>query len=190
MRLEFLEELKNNLDDTVETFLNEISTHFNKSKEEVEKAQDTRLNELREEECLYYVIDSDLETVYLQNLNNNIKFKETEISPEIKREVFTDCILRYKNGEYVWDKELTDKFMNTLVSAGELREIKEKFRQESKIEENAQDTRYNVLSHGDDHTILSYDGTKSVKVPNVLMPFGVDNKKVYIYKNGKFELKI
>ena len=49
MRLEFLEELKNNLDDTVETFLNEISTHFNKSKEEVEKAQDTRLNELREE---------------------------------------------------------------------------------------------------------------------------------------------
>ena len=31
---------------------------------------------------------------------------------------------------------------------------------------------------------------KIVKVPNVLMPFGVDNKKVYIYKNGKFELSI
>ena len=190
MRLEFLEELKNNLDDTVENFLDEISTHFNNFKEKVEMAQDTTVNELREEECLYYVIDSDLETVYLQNLNNNIKFKETDISPEIKKEVFTDCILRYKNGEYIWDKELTDKFMNTLVSAGEFNEIKEKFRQESKIEENAPDTCYNVVSHGDEHTILSYDGTKSVKVPNVLMPFGVDNKKVYIYKNGKFELCI
>ena len=190
IRLEFLEELKNNLDDTVETFLNEISIHFNNSKEEGVNEQDARLNELREEDCLYYIIDSDLEKVYLQNLNNNIKFEETEISPEIKREVFTDCILRYKNGEYIWDKELTDKFMNTLVSAGELSEIKEKFRKESKIEENASNTCYNVVSHGNEYTILSYDGTKTVKVPNVLMPFGVDNKKVYIYKNGKFELKI
>ena len=190
MRLEFLEELKNNLDDTVENFLNEISTHFNNSQEEVKKVQDAGVNNPREEECLYYVIDSDLETVYLQNLNNNIKFKETDISPEIKKEVFTDCILRYKNGEYIWDKELTDKFMNTLVSASELSKIKEEFTKEYNLEENAPDTCYNVVSHGDQHTILSYDGTKSVKVPNVLMPFGVDNEKVYIYKDGKFELCI
>jgi len=190
MRLEFLEELKNNLDNKVENFLNELSEHLNNSKDKLVNNQDTRLNQLREEDCLYYVIDSDLETVYLQNLNNNIRFKETDMSPEMKREVFTDCILRYKNGEYIWDKELTDKFMNTLVSAGELSKIKEEFTKESKIEENAPDTRYNVLSHGDEHTILSYNGTKIVKVPNALMPFGVDNKKVYIYKNGKFELSI
>ena len=190
MRLEFLEELKNNLDNKVENFLNELSAHLNNSKDKLVNNQDTRLNQLREEDCLYYVIDSDLETVYLQNLNNNIRFKETDMSPEMKREVFTDCILRYKNGEYIWDKEQTDKFMNTLVSASELSKIKEDFIKESKIEENAPDTRYNVISHGDEHTILSYDGTKTVKVPNVLMPFGVDNKKVYIYKNGKFELSI
>lgn len=190
MRLEFFEELKNNLDDKVENFLNELSTHLNNSKEKVVNNQDTRVNQLREEDCLYYVIDSDLETVYLQNLNNNIRFKETDMSPKIKKEVFTDCILRYKNGEYIWDKELTDKFMNSLVSASELSQIKEEFAKESKIEENALDTRYNVLSHGDEHTILSYNGTKTVKVPNALMPFGVDNKKVYIYKNGKFELSI
>ena len=190
MRLEFLQELKNNFDDKVENFLNELSANLNNSKEKVADNQDTRLNVLREEDCLYYVIDSDLETVYLQNLNNNIKFKETHISPEIKREVFTDCILRYKNGEYIWDKELTDKFMNSLVSASELSKIKEEVVKESNIEENAPDTHYNVLLHGDEHTILSYDETKTVKVPNVLMPFGVDNKKVYIYKNGKFELNI
>ena len=190
MRLEFLEELKNNLDDKVENFLNELSAHLNNSKEKNVDNQDTRLNELREEDCLYYEIDSDLETVYLQNLNNNIKFKETDMSPEMKREVFTDCILRYKNGEYIWDKELTDKFMNSLVSASELSKIKEKFTKEYNLEENAPDTRYKVVSHGEEHTILLYDGTKSVKVPNALMPFGVDNKKVYIYKNGKFELNI
>ena len=190
MKLEFLEELKNNLDDKVDEFLNEISEHLNNSKENISKEQDSRVNELREENCLYYVIDSDLETVYLQNLNNNIRFEETDLSPELKREVFTDCILRYKNGEYIWDKEMTDKFMNTLVSAGELSKIKEEFAKEYNLAENAPDIRYNVLTHEDEHTILSYDGTKSVKVPNVLMPFGVDNKKVYIYKNGKFELNI
>ena len=190
MRLEFLEELKNNLDDKVEKFLNELSAHLNNSKEKNVDYQDTRLNQLREEDCLYYVIDSDLETVYLQNLNNNIRFKETDMSPEMKREVFTDCILKYKNGEYIWDKELTDEFMNTLVSAGELSKIKEELAKQYNLEENDPDTRYNVLSHGDEHTILLYNGTKTLKVPNVLMPFGVDNKKVYIYKNGKFELSI
>lgn len=190
MKLEFLEELKNNLDDKVEDFFNEISAYLNNSKEKVSKEQDARLNELREENCLYYVIDSDLETVYLQNLNNNIRFKETDLLPELKREVFTDCILRYENGEYIWDKKMTDKFMDTLVSTEEFSKIKEDFIRESRIEENAPDTHYNVLSHGDEHTILSYNETKTVKVPNVLMPFGVDNKKVYIYKNGKFELSI
>lgn len=192
MKLNFFEEIKNNLDDRVENFINELAEQLKNSKEKVSNEQNARLNELREEDCLYYVIDSDSETVYLQNLNNNIKFKGTDLPSEIKKEVFTDCILRYKNGEYIWDKEMTDKFMNTLVSAGELSRIKEDFAQESRIQENAPNTNYNVLSHNDDYTILSYEnnGIKTVKVPNVLMPFGVDNKKVYIYKNGKFELYI
>ena len=59
----------------------------------------------------------------------------------------------------------------------------------TKLEPN---TKYNVLSHTDDYTILYYanNENKTVKVPNVLMPFGVDNQKVYIYKNGKFELNV
>ena len=191
MKLEFFENIKNNLDDKVEEFMNELSQHLNNHRDrEIECKKE--LNELREEDCLYYVIDSDLETVYLQNLNNNIKFEETDLSPEIKKEVFTDCILRYKNGEYIWDKKMTDKFMNTLVSASELNEIKEKFIVESNIQENDPKTNYYVVSHEDEYTILSYEnnGPKTVRVPNVLMPFGVDNKKVYIYKNGKFELYI
>ena len=37
LKIEFLEELKNNLDGKVENFLNEISTHLNNSKEKVSK---------------------------------------------------------------------------------------------------------------------------------------------------------
>ena len=52
----------------------------------------------------------------------------------------------------------------------------------------------NMLNYeeGKDYTILSYesDGMKEIKVPNVLMPFGVNNKKVYKFKEGKFELYI
>ena len=192
MKLNFLEEIKNNLDDKVENFIKELSEQLNNSKEKTQNEVKVRVNDLREEDCLYYVIDSDLETVYLQNLNNNIKFEEKDLPLEIRKEVFTDCILRYKNGEYIWDKEMTDKFMDTLVSAGEFSKIKEEFSQETQIEKNTPNTLYNVMSHNDEYTMLSYEhnGSKTIKVPNVLMPFGVDDKKVYIYKNGKFELYI
>ena len=190
MNLEFFKDITNNLDDKVESFISELTEKLNNSKEKLPEEQDGRLNELREEGCLYYVIDSDLETVYLQNLNNNIKFEEKDLPSEIKEQVFTDCILRYKNGEYIWDKEMTDKFMNTLVSAGEFSQIKENFAKETQIENNAPNTLYNVMAQNDEYTMLSYEKNKTVKVPNVLMPFGVSNKKVYIYKNGKFELYI
>ena len=190
MNLEIFKAITNNFDDKVESFISELTEKLNNSKDKLLEEQDIRLNKLREEDCLYYVIDSDLETVYLQNLNNNIKFEEKDLPSEIKKEVFTDCILRYKNGEYIWDKEMTDKFMNTLVSAGELNQIKEKFARETKIENNDSNMLYSVMSHNDEYTMLSYDYNKTVKVPNVLIPFGVDNKKVYIYKNGKFELNV
>lgn len=192
MKLNIFEEIKNNLDDKVENFIKELSEQLNNSKEKTQNEVKVRVNDLREEDCLYYVIDSDLETVYLQNLNNNIKFEEKDLSSEIKKAVFTDCILRYKNGEYIWDQEMTDKFMNTLVSAGEFSKIKEDFARETQIEKNAPNTLYNVMLHNDEYTMLSYEhnGSKTIKVPNVLMPFGVNNKKVYIYKNGKFELYI
>lgn len=193
MKLEFFQEIKDNFDNKVENFINELSEHLNDSKEKEisNDEQSTRLNSLREEDCLYYVIDSNLNEVYLRNLNNNISFNETNLPQEIKCQVFTDCFLRYKNGEYIWEKDLTEKFWDTLVSPSELEKIKENFIQESKIQENDPNTNYNVLSHEDDYTILSYDnGMKTIKVPNALMPFGVDDKKVYIYKNEKFELNV
>jgi len=188
LKLGFFEEIKDNLDNKVQDFMNKLSEHLEKSNQQNEK-----FNELREEDCLYYVIDSNLETVYLRNLNNNISFEETNLPQELKSQLFTDCFLKYKNGEYIWEKDLTQKFWDTLVTPKELEEIKEKFSQESKIEENNPNTRYNVLSHEDEnnYTILSYENeSKTIKVPNALLPFGVNDKKIYIYKDGKFELCI
>lgn len=194
MKLDFFEEVKNDLDTKVQKFLSELSENLDDYKEkQISNEQSERLNSLREEECLYHVIDSDLETVYLRNLNNNISFKEKDLPQELKRQLFTDCFLRYRNGEYVWEKELTEKFWDTLVTPKELENIKEKFSKENKIKENNPNTKYNVLSHEDenDYTILSYENeSKTIKVPNALLPFGVDDKKVYIYKDGKFELCI
>ena len=186
LNLEFLENIKNNLDNKVQDFMKELSEHLENSKETNES-----ISNLREEDCLYYVIDSNLETVYLKNLNNNISFEENDLPQELKSQLFTDCFLRYKNGEYIWEKDLTEKFWDTLVTPKELEEIKVKFKQESKIQENSPNTKYKVLSHEDEFTILSYENeTKTIKVPNALLPFGVNNKKVYIYKNEKFELCI
>lgn len=78
--------------------------------------QEKNVAQYREEDCLYYVIDSDLEVVHLKNLNNNKIFEETNLPDDIKKVVFKDCILRYKNGKYSWDKELTDKYMKSFES--------------------------------------------------------------------------
>jgi len=188
LKLDFFENIKNNLDNKIEEFINELSENL-----EISNQKNEKLKNLREEDCLYYVIDSNLDTVYLKNLNNNISFEEKNLPQELKNQLFTDCFLRYKNGEYIWEKDLTEKFWDTLVTPKELEEIKEKFIQESKIQENNLDTKYRAVEHEDekDYTILSYDNeNKTIKVPNALLPFGVDNKKVYIYKDGKFELCI
>lgn len=188
MNLNIFDEIKNNIDSKISDFISELSESLNGFKEKEE------INNNRDEECLYHVIDSDKETVYLQNLNTNITFKETDLPEEIKRNVFTDCFLRYRNGQYIWEKELTEKYWNTLVSPIEYQEIQEKFIKESEIQENNPNTKYFVKSYedGNDYTILSYEsnGIKEIKVPNVLMPFGVNNKKIYKFKEGKFELYI
>ena len=63
LNLDFLKEITNNLDDKVENFISELTENLNKFKEKSPEVQNTKLNELREEECLYYVIDSNEEKI-------------------------------------------------------------------------------------------------------------------------------
>ena len=47
------------------------------------------------------------------------------------------------------------------------------------------ETKYNVLWRRDDYTILKYKKGR-IKVPNVLLPYFMNDKSILYFKNGKF----
>lgn len=136
MKLEIFNKLANDIKENnlVENFMQELSRHIENSKEkeqrntinneeisnnnEIEKEnsleQQENLEQNREENCLYQVVDFSAKGIFLLNKNTNKIFEETEISQELKEQIQNDSILRYKNGEYVYEEELTEEFFNNL----------------------------------------------------------------------------
>ena len=136
MKLEIFNKLANDVKESnlVENFIQELSKYLENAKEKGEQnmnipnnnnesnneisnektlKQQEKLNQNREENCLYQVVDFSVNGVYLLNKNTNKIFEETEISQELKNQIH-DSILRYKNGEYVYEEELTEEFFNNL----------------------------------------------------------------------------
>ena len=144
MKLEIFNKLANDAKESnlVENFIQELSKYLENAKEKGEQKmnipnnnnesnneisnektlkQQENLNQNREENCLYQVVDFSVNGVYLLNKNTNKIIKkgdkakeETEISQELKNQIQNDSILRYKNGEYVYEEELTEEFFNNL----------------------------------------------------------------------------
>ncbi len=124
MKLDIFNNLKNDQKENnlVENFIQELSKHLEKTKDttdkNLEQQEEIKPKETqeknREEDCLYQVVDFSAKGVYLLNKNNNKIFEETEISQELKNQIQNDSILRYKNGEYIYEEELTEEFFNNL----------------------------------------------------------------------------
>lgn len=76
-------------------------------------------NSLKQEEQLYQVVEIGLGFAYLQNLTDNKVYKETDILQETLDRIGNDTILRYKNGQYVVEEELTEKFFDNLIDINE-----------------------------------------------------------------------
>ena len=129
MKLDIFNKLANDIKENnlVENFIQELSKQIENSKEKEQmntinndeinnnnEVQQESLEQNREENCLYQVVDFSAKGVYLLNKNNNKIFEETEISEELKNQIQNDSILRYKNGEYVYEEELTEEFFNNL----------------------------------------------------------------------------
>ena len=76
-------------------------------------------NKSREEGVLYQVVDRSLKGVYLQNMSNKKVFEETDIPKEILNIIENDYILRYKDGKYVIEKELTEEFFDNMTPIDE-----------------------------------------------------------------------
>lgn len=174
----------------VQNFIKELSNYLEKANNQISNRNDNSIkaNSLKQEDCLYQVVEMDVDGAYLQNTNNNCVSKETDISKEILDKIENDSILRYKNGNYIYEEELTQKFLDNLVGIREYKEIQDNFTKESNILEIAPDTKYKIESREDNYCILSYEsnGKNTINVPNELVPFWTKNGENLYYKNGKF----
>lgn len=168
----------------------EIINKAIESAKQIANEQTAELNYLRQEDCLYYVVDGNLETAYLKNLNIDVIFEEIDLPEELKGKICKDDFLIYKNGEYSLQQELTDALFKSFISISEYEKIQEEFIETSKIEDNNPDIRYKVLSYNKEKetTTLYYEdnGIKKIEVPNKLLPYRVYEWKILYYKDGGF----
>lgn len=117
MHLDFFKDIKNNLEKSeVKDFLNELSDYMNNLKEKIFKPKNDR------EEGLYYVLDGKPNKVFLTKFNSKKVFEETDLPEEIKNSVSEGFILRYKDGTYTVDEELTEKNFDGLLNIDEYEE--------------------------------------------------------------------
>lgn len=192
MNLDFFNDIINNVKENnfIQNFMTELSNYLEKNAEkgvnELNTQENKKVTNNREENCLYQVVDFSSNGVYLQNTNNNVIFEETEISQELKDRISNDYILRYKDGKYIYEEELTQNFMNSMVSVQEFQKIKEDFINDSNILELDPNTQYKIETRENDYTILSYADNKTMKVPNELIPFFAKEQSILYYKDGKF----
>lgn len=198
MNLEVINNLITNAKDNkkIQGFIKELSDYLlmeAKGKENTRlQDNDNKLDDLREENCLYQVVDRSVNGVYLQNTKNNKIFEETDIPQEIQDIIGNDYILRYKDGKYIIEEELTDEFFNRMINIEEYEKIQNDFIKDSKINEIDENTRFSVISREEDYTVLNYENNieNQIKVPNVLVPFFIDIDTILYYKDGKFEKEI
>ena len=193
MSLDLFNDLINKVkeSDFINNFIDELTDYLKNANEKGEtqlnNEQNNNLDIYREENCLYQVVDFSSNGVFLQNTNNDKIFEETNISQELLDKIGNDYILRYKDGKYIIEEELTDNFMNSMVGIQEYRKIKEEFEKESNILEIDSNTKFNVDLRNSDNTILSYGKEKNtIEVPNALIPYFAVEGNVLKYDNGKF----
>ena len=185
--------IQNNI---VQSFIKELSNYLENINEKGENELDkqdinSNLEKYRKEDKLYQVVDMSTNGVILQDTKNNVTFEETEISEDIKDKIQNDYILKYKNGEYVIEDEMTEDFFNSLVGIKEYKDIQQRFIEESDILKIDSSTRYKIEKKEQEYTTLIYGkNEKKIDVPNALLPYFTDEDTVLYYKNGKFEKDI
>lgn len=193
MSLDLFNDLINKVkeSDFVNNFINELTDYLKNTNEKGEtqlnNEQSNKLDIYREENCLYQVVDFSSKGVLLQNTNNDKIFEETNISKETLDKISNDYILRYKDGKYIIEEELTDDFMNSMIGIQKYTKIKENFEKESNILRLDLNTKFNIKIRNKDYTLLTYDeGKNTIKVPNALVPYFAVEGNTLKYENGKF----
>lgn len=190
MNLDLLNNVLSNAKENkfIQNFIKELANHLEKTSNQISNKNDNSINSLKQKDCLYQVVEMDVDGAYLQNTNNNCVSKETDISKEVLDKIGEDSVLRYIDGEYIYEDELTQKFFDNLVDIKEYKEIQDNFIKESNILEIDSNTKYKIESREDNYSVLSYEneGKNTIEVPNELIPFWAKEGENLYYKDGKF----
>lgn len=190
MNLDLFNNLVNSIKENniIQSFIKELSNYLEKENDKILNEEHNSKATLKQENCLYQVVEMDIDGAYLQNTANNRISKETDISREILNKIDNDSVLRFKDGSYIYEEELTKKFYNSLIDVKKYKNIQDKFVKESKILENDPDTRYKIELDEDNYYLLSYEdkGKNTIEAPKELVPFWAKNGDKLYYKNGKF----
>ncbi len=174
----------------VQNFIKELSGSLQKNNQNNKSNQNSKnVTNLKEEGNLYQVVDMGIDSVFLQDTKTNKVFEEKDISKNLLDKIGNDTILKYENGKYVIEKELTEKFLDSLVDIKEFKKIQEDFIKESNILNIDSNTIFKIQSKENNYSILSYENG-SIKVPNALIPFWTEKGDGLYFKNNKFNRKL
>ncbi len=172
---------------------NTISQEFQKATKEIVNLQENHMKQYRTENDLYVVVERGLNSAYLQNVNTNIVFEETNFSDDVFNLLHNDVVVSFKDGEYVYEDKITGDWMKSFISINEHNEALQELMNEpnfSKIDFS--NTTFGITSRDNNYTILSYGESKQdiLKVPNKLISYWVDDNSILYYdKDDKFFYK-
>ena len=195
MNLDFLNNLGNTLKENkiVQNFMNELSNYLEKVNNDLasQNINTVKTNSLKQENTIYQVVEIDVDGAYLQNTMNNKISKEIDIPKELLKKIGNDTVLKYKDGKYIIEEELTQKFLDRLVGIKELEKIQEEFKDNTNILNIDSNTVYQIETKNNSKSILSYENNekKRIEVPNELIPFWAKEGEKLIYQDGIFERK-
>lgn len=195
MNLDFLNNLGNALKENkiVQNFMNELSNYLEKVNNDLanQNINTVKTNSLKQENTIYQVVEIDVDGAYLQNTINNRISKEIDIPKELLKKIGNDTVLKYKDGKYIIEEELTQKFLDKLVGIKELEKIQEDFKDNTNILNIDSNTVYQIETKNNSKSILSYENNekKRIEVPNELIPFWAKEGEKLIYQDGVFERK-
>lgn len=88
-----------------------ILTEIQDTAKKIAKLQEENLKQYRKEDTLYTVIQKTFNTAYLQDTDTNVVFEEVNFPDNVFNSLCNDAVVRYKNGKYVFEEDLTRKNM-------------------------------------------------------------------------------
>lgn len=93
-----------------------VSKQLEKIAQEIANLQESKLQKYRKENNLYVVVKKNLHSAYLKDTNTNIIFEEVNFSDDTFGLLCNDAVVKFKNGKYIYEDELTRKNMYSINS--------------------------------------------------------------------------